>query len=182
MKNKEKTILCALIATVFLIPFMGDTAVAGTTTYCFSEYDWFIKWETNPWNMADCDEDTYASTGVSGDVELLYGPITTGTAPSIITKVEIRTKGYYTGGQQGYINLTPVFRLGDRDTYTFTPPKDIGGWSSWYDITDDPNAPDPWTVFDVLDLKCKVESYIPDPAGLTCTLNCSIVELRVTST
>ena len=182
MKNKERTILCMIIATVFLIPLIGNTAVAATTEYYFGSYDWMIAWDTNPWNMADGDPDTYASTSIDGDVELLYGPVTSGIAPGNITMVEIRAKGYYTGGQQGYINLTPVFRFGNGDTYTFTPPQNSGGWSDWFDITDDPNAPEPWTGDDVVTLKCEVEAYIPDPAGLNCTLHCSIVEICVTWT
>jgi hypothetical protein len=182
MKNKERTILCMLIATFILVPLMGNTAVAGTTTYCFSEYNPFIAWETGPWNMSDCDEDTYASTGISGDVENLFGPLTTGQYPGTITKVEIRTKGYYTGGQQGYINLTPIFILGRGNTSTFTPPQNNGNWSQWYDITNDPNAPSTWRLADIETLQCDVKSYIPDPAGLTCTLYCSIVQIRVTWT
>ena len=183
MKNK-RILLSLLIATVFLMPLMGNTAVADTTTYCFSEYDWLEAWETYPWNMADCDPDTYASTGIDGDVELLYGPITTGSSPGTITKVEIRAKGYYTGGQQGYIFLRPVFRLGDGDNHEFTLSKDLvnATWSEWFNITGDTNHPDPWTVDDVINLKVDVEAEIKEPAGPTCTVYCSIVELRVTST
>ncbi len=182
MKNKERTILCMLIAMVFLIPLIGNTAVAATTTYCFSEYDPLIAWETNPQYIADCDEhSTMASTTIDDDVELLYEPITSGGTPDTITKVEIRVCGYFTGGCYAWIILRPVFRLGEGDDHNWSLPG-TACWSPWFDITEDTNAPDPWTIDDVTNLKVKVIAGMPTCPGPYITLYCSKVEMRVTWT
>ncbi len=178
MNGKEKTILCILMATVFLIPLMGNTAVASVTTGCFSGYDPFEAWETNPWNMADCDQYTYASTTSDGDVQLLKDVVTTTSISDTITKVEIRAWGYYSVlGNDADIILRPVFRLGDGDNHVYDCDS-MPGWSQWFDITTDTNAPDPWTAADVYNLECDVEA---DGSGRF-TLYCSILQIRVTWT
>lgn len=185
MKNKQKAVICLLIATVFLMPLIGNTVASegrGTYTWYFDSYDPFEAWETNPQYMVDGSLLTFASTRTGGDVELCDDSSYEPTHPDYtIIKVELRAWGKYAGGQQGVIILRPVFRLGDGDNHSFYPPENNSGWSEWFDITNDTNAPDPWTWLDIANLDCKVIADI-DPAGLVCTLYCGKVEIRVTYT
>ena len=181
MKDKERTILCMLIATVFLIPIIGNTAVAATTNYCFSKYDLMNAWETNPQYMVDGDENTSASTKINGDVQVVYDPVTNGPGPGTITKVEFRARGNFSGDCYAWIILCPIFRLGDGDDRNWTL-NTTPEWSQWYDITDDTNAPDPWTVNDIANLKIRLTAGMPICPGRVITIYCSKVELRVTST
>ena len=187
MKSNGKAILCVLIATIFLIPLIGNSVLSegrGSYTWYFNDYDENEAWETNPENMVDGNTSTFASTSTAGDVQLLnestYEPThENGT----IIKVEIRAHGYYTGQQQPAIILRPVFGgTADGDDHYFYPPQGLfnANWSVWFDITVDRNAPFPWEWTDIRDLDCDVEAR-PDPAGPDgWTLYCSKVEIRVT--
>ncbi len=111
MKNKKRTILCALLATVFLMPLMGNTALADTVTYYFNSYDPNEAWENPSGNGA--------STTIGGDVHLLNGNTCPGTNLGTITMVELRVHGYYEGVQRDII-LRPVFGgSSDGDNYPF---------------------------------------------------------------
>lgn len=49
------------------------------------------------------------------------------------------------------------------------------GWSPYFDITNDTNAPISWTWMDIDELDCDVEAFEGEGKFL-----CSIVQLRVT--
>ncbi len=178
MNGKEKTILCILMATVFLIPLIGNTAVADTTIYHFSEYNPFIAWPTNPEYMVDGNESTFASTKNDDGVQQIYGPLTAGAVPDTITKVEIRAKGNFSGDCYANIILQPIFRSGDGDDHVWNLTTSVN-WSPWYDITSDTNAPDPWTVDDIATLKVNVTAVIPICPRRVITVYCSMVQLLI---
>lgn len=181
MKKKESTILCIMILTVFLMPLMGNSVLSegrGEKIYYFNSYSPFEAWETNPGYMADGNEGTFASTTINGDVERLTSNTCSEDVGSI-TKVEIRAKGCYARNPV-YLVLRPVFPGGDGDDHTFLPPEcPNAAWSDWFDITNDPNAPDPWTSDDVVDLDCDVEARL-GTTDWPFELYCSKVEIRVT--
>ncbi len=146
--------------------------------YYFDSYDNMIDWATNPTNMVDGIISNYASTPSSGDIELCNGNTCSGSHLGTISKVEIRCYGKYSGSGGGGtpdIILQPAWPGGP---HIFSP-STTGAWSSWFDITNDPNAPDPWTWNDIDGLDVQVEAAIPP--GLF-TLYCSRVEVRVTYT
>lgn len=180
MKKKEKTILCMLIATVFLVLFMGNTVVSedrGEKIYYFSSYDdrpGGEAWETNPGDMVDGNERTYASTTIDGDVELCDENTADTLYSDIITKVEIRANASYCGSQCS-ITLRPVFPGGDGYNHIFTPEYCKLNWSEWFDITNDPNAPRTWGWGEVANLDCDVVAN-----GESFLAACSMVQIRVT--
>jgi hypothetical protein len=126
--------------------------------------------------MVDGEITKYANTTVTGDVELCKGN-NYSSESGTITKVEIHAFGYRSGGGLGdYIILRPVFGgSDDGDNHNFNPGGSIG-WSSWFDITEDTNAPDTWTWDDIENLDCDVESALATEQ----TLYCSKVEVRAT--
>ncbi len=174
-----RPIVCLLVATVFLIPLMGSTALGAesTVTYYFDSYDTNVAWETNPQYMVDGNLGTFAETTIDGDVELLDGNTCPGTNLGTITKVELRTYGKYTGSQHDII-LVPVFGgSSDGDEYSFATPR-FAMFSEWFDITNDDNAPATWNWNHIVTLDCKVIAE-NNPGG-SFTLYCSIVQIRVT--
>jgi len=168
--NKNKATMCLIIAIIFLVSFIGNTAVSRGTyqlTWYFDEYNQFEAWTTNPEFMVDGDLNNFSSTSTDADIENLisstYDPShQTGT----IIKVEIRARGKYSGGQQGTIILRPIIRETDGSNYYFTP-NSTADWSQWFDITSD--NPNPWAWQDIDSLDCDVEADI-DPEPPTCTL------------
>lgn len=180
MKNKERAILCILMATVFLMPLMGNSVSSrGTVTWYFNRYDNNEAWETSPINMVDDDEDTYASTTINRDVEYCNNNSYTPDHPAgTITKVEIRAKAYANSSNHE-LYLRPVFGgTADGANHRYLLPT-IPFWSPWYDITTDPNAPLTWTWRDVESLDCDVEA-VHNPTSTQPEINCSKVEVRVT--
>ncbi|MFO7677834.1 MAG: C25 family cysteine peptidase [Thermoplasmatota archaeon] len=148
-------------------------------TYYFDSYDTKLDaWETNPSNMVDGSTSTFASTDIRDDSEYCdstsfgYGGAPSGT----VSKVEIRAYGKYEeiGGS---INIKPTFNGGNGDNHYFSLPGSAG-WSSWFDITDDTNAPEPWTWSDVESLDC---SIIVCDIRQGDTFYCHKVEIRVTN-
>ena len=177
----SKTLPSLLIAIAFLITLVGSPLVrAGSTVLIFHKYDTNEAWETNPQYMTDGNENTYASTSIDGDVQLLTESVTDGGTLSIIEKVEIRAKGKYSGSQ-AEIFLRPVFDgTTDGDNYTFdlyTYPT----WSQWFDITDDNAGPGEynWTMDDVNNLDIDVEANLSYTVPPT-IVYCSKVEMRIT--
>ena len=151
---------------------------ASETTYYFDNYLTSVEeWMTNPGNMIDSSTSNYASTPMNSDIENCINNTCTGNDLGTISKVEIRCYGYYSMNQRDII-LRPVFGVhdGDNHNYVTTP---SAGWSQWFDITNDNNAPDDWSWLDVRDLDCDVEAS----SGMGAfTLYCSKVEIRVTYT
>jgi hypothetical protein len=182
MKNKEKTILCLMITLIFLMPLMGNTATAtsSTVTYVFCDYDPWECWPTDPRYMTDGEIDYYASTCYDGDVQCCTGNNCTGQDLGDITRVEIRAYGY-TSSLGANIILRAVFggvTDGDNHTYYLNiyPYKD---WSPWFDITGEKPSIN-WSWNDVFSLDCDVESDLPyNPPHIYCVY-CSMVQIRVT--
>jgi len=174
------TIFLASLTTLFVVvPFNVEAETAPeTVTYYFNGYNKLGEvWTTWPSYMVNGDENTYASTITSGDVELCNGNTCPGTDLGTITKVELCCKGYHSGGYitPPYIRLRPVFPLGDGGNHDFSTSSEAA-WSTWYDITNDPNAPT-WTWSAVDNLDCDVVAYTGGA-----TLYCSKVDIRVTYT
>ena len=166
-----------LITTFFLMPLMGNTALASDQTYYFNSFDENEAWETDPEDMVDGDPDDYASTTTLGDVELCDGNTCIfGIANATTLRVELRVKGY-ADGAGNYVVLRPVFNgTTDGSNYSWElvwlgPPD----WSQWFDITEDTNAPERWTWQDVANLDCDVEAIRGEGSWYI-----SIVEIRVT--
>ncbi len=180
-KNIMRPILCFLVVSAFLMPLMGTTALGDRATYYFNSHDDSDPaevWTTNPGYMVDGNENTYASTQSDGDVELLTGNTCPGGG-TLVTKVELRVKGYYFIGESARdIILIPVFPAGDGLEYTFDAPAGVteGEWSEWFNITSDPNAPT-WSLNAVAALDCDVKA---SSGSGSFTLFCSKVEIRVT--
>ncbi len=148
-----------------------------TATYYFNSYDTNQAWATNPANMVDGNTSTYASTTIDGDLERCNGNTCSGTNLGNITKVELRAYGYYSSNQRDII-LRPVFggiNLGSEYPYEATS---TAGWSPWFDITNDAQAPGSWDWADIVNLDCEViAEFIP--GGPMFMLYCSKVEIRV---
>lgn len=130
-------------------------------------------WETNPENMVDGNIETFAET--TGEFPLNQQDLNTNTCPGTdlgtITKVELRFHGYASNiwSEETKIILDS---LGEEHAETLTTSP---AWSSWFDITNDPGAPSPWTWEDVQALECEVVSGSDEV-----TYYCSKVEIRVT--
>lgn len=123
---------------------------------------------------------TYAYTVDSGCTQSLQGNTCPGTDLGTISKVELRVYGYGDGGDR--IDLHPFFGGIDGgtqgDEYQLTMPSSAD-WSSYADITNDSNAPSPWTWADIEDLDCNCEY---DPVGKGNAIYAAKVEIRVTYT
>jgi len=153
---------------------------ADQVTYYFTSYDNNEAWATIPGNMVDGSTSNYASTSIDGDVELCDGNNCSGNDLGTISKVELRVSAFYTGGPRDII-LRPVFGgTTDGIDYRYQTPSETGPiWSPWFDITNDPFAPQSWSWTDVLNLDCDVEA---GSGMLGFTLYCSKVKMRVTYT
>jgi hypothetical protein len=152
---------------------------ASEATFYFNDYVVMAEeWATNPSYMVDGITSNYASTFIDGDVELCNNNTCDGEDLGIISKVELRCYGYYSSGQRDII-LRPIFGGKDGDNHNFVTTTSAG-WSQWFDITSDTNAPPGlWTWNDVKDLDCDVEAE--SDIGMF-TLYCSKVEIRITYT
>ena len=155
---------------------------ADQVTYYFDSYDdvpFGEAWATNPSYMVDGNPSNPASTTTNSDVELCDGNNCSGSYLGEISKVEIRASGYYSGTKRD-IFLRPVFGgTTDGMDYRYETSNFGLAWSPWFDITNDPYAPQSWTWTDVDNLDCDVEV---GPGALEFTLYCSKVEMRVTYT
>ena len=180
-KNIMRSIVCLLVATVFLMPLMGNTVLGEDekeVLYYFNSYDRRTEaWETNPENMVDGDIDTFAETTDEGHVQLCDDNTYLGGSPGTITKVELRVWGYYSGDQHDII-LQPVFNGSNGDEYSYNTTDDLV-FSPWFDITEDNNAPETWTWTDVDTLDCYVKAE-DKVTGLSFKLSCSVVQIHVT--
>jgi len=146
-------------------------------TYYFNAYDVGVnEWANTPENMVDGDTGTEAWTNQNNDVQLLTGNTCAGTDLGTITKVELRAFGYISNVSR--VALVPVFAgINDGDSHNaitnFTP----GAWSSYFDITEDTNAPISWAWSDVQNLDCNVIATYDSG-----NLHCYKVEIQVTYT
>jgi len=143
-------------------------------TYYYTAYDSGEAWETTPQNMVDNVLTNYAVTNNSNEVERLTAH--NGAPFGGITKVEIRAYGYTAVDEKIY--LRPVFSAGDGDNHEWVLPTSPD-WSPWYDITNDTNAPSPWTGTDFVNLDVDIQ-YVS--VGGKSNNYVSKVEVRVTET
>jgi len=141
-------------------------------TYYYNSYDNMVAWATTPGYMVDSYTQHYASTTSDFDVELCNGNTCSGTDLGTISKVEIRCFGKRSGSGMITPNII-LYTMGGNHIFS---PTTTGDWSSWYDITNDPSAPDSWTWTDVDTMVVEVRSFIQP----SYTLYCSKVEVRVT--
>jgi hypothetical protein len=147
---------------------------ASEVVYYFDSYDNGVAWSSSPGNMVDGSTSNYASTQTDFDVELCDSNTCSGSNLGTISKVEIRCYGKRSGSgiPTPRIVLRPLI-----DEHNFYPGTS-GDWSSWFDITNDPSAPSPWTWNDVDNLNCEVIARVTG----SYTVFCSKVEVRVTYT
>jgi hypothetical protein len=143
------------------------------STYHFNSYDTMLAWTTTPSNMVDGNTANYASTTIDRDLESCDDNTCAGNDLGTISKVEIRAFGKYSGSGVPSIHDILLKTLGD--THIFSP-STTEAWSSYYDITNNPNAPNTWTWTDIEELIVDVESSIMG----TYTVYCSKVEVQVT--
>jgi len=138
-----------------------DNASTRIDEFYFNSYNTSEAWETNPGNMADGDfNTTYSRTSINHDVEHLNETTCQGTDFGDITKVELRTKffGDHVAAAEhvlSRIHVRPVFSGGDGDNHTYTTT--YNGWTEWFDITSDTNAPGTWSWSNITNLDCDVE-------------------------
>ena len=169
------------IILTILFCFICSTAWATTVTYYFNAYDsGGEEWANLPGNMVDGSEVNYAYTPTADEVQLNTGNTCDGTDLGTITKVELRFKaGDFTDTTTMEFSITPVFG-GDTDgdgTYKADGFTDSLSWSSYFDITNDGNAPGTWGWSDIQNLDCDI--FISStPGGANGAI--SKVEIRVT--
>jgi len=156
---------------------------AEQVTYYFDSFDegpYGKAWAAYPNYMVDGSISNWASTTINGDVELCDENNCSGDDLGTISKVELRVRSYYSGGQRDTI-LRPVYGgTNDGMEYRYSTGPSMM-WSEWFDITYGPYAPQPWGWNDIVSLDCDVEAE-NYPPGPTFTLYCSKVEIRVTYT
>jgi hypothetical protein len=175
----KRKLIPLLIVAILIITFsFGYTeAVNLTEEYYFNAYDAGATWATNPANMVDGTDASYASTVVNNDVQLLNTNNATGTDLGEILSVEIRAFGYYSANDQ--VTLTPIFTGGTGDGHIGAVPATTGAWGVWFDITTDTNAPGTWTWADIVNLDTNVQ-YVK--SGGAQTTYVGEVEIRVNYT
>lgn len=148
-----------------------------TATYYFDAHHATEVW-TNPDNMTDGSTSTFSSSGTDATVQLNNSNTNNGTDLGTITKVEIRAHGYSTSGDDAF--LRPVFggtSDGSNQTYDLPQGSANAAYSSYFDITTDTNAPNPWTWTDVDSLDIDIEQQ---RVGGQDTSFISRVEIQVT--
>jgi len=163
---------------------------AGTKSFYFDEFDPTEDWEDNggdvPANMVDSNIKTFAATFVDGRVQLCDSNTCAETGDEAISKVEIRAfsgAGSYSASPGVAAYLRPVFSGGDGDNHSWEPPdltEDTPAeWGTWFDITNDTNAPATWTWSDVTSMN--VDHYPDFPVGGSpWHLKTAKIEVRVT--
>lgn len=148
-----------------------------TATYYFNTYDsGGEEWETTPANMVDGNPSNYATETNDDAVQLLTGNTCIDIYRGKISQVELR--GFAKRTQATPLNLIirPVFTDGDGDNHSYGL-NETGKYSSYYDITNDTNAPEVWTWAKVVALD--VDAEVDEVVGGN-TLSCSNMQIRVT--
>ncbi|MFX0053000.1 MAG: DUF2341 domain-containing protein, partial [Candidatus Hermodarchaeota archaeon] len=144
--------------------------------YYFNGYDSSEAWPYDPQNSVDGDEQSRCHTDwinpSNNESHVFNSNTAPGTDLGSITKIEIRGRIDVYGSGKYYI--TPVFSTGNGSTRLFQ--NIYTDWTSWIDITSDPNAPIYWTWLDVKNLNVRVMAS--DPASHDNSLY--KMEIRVT--
>ncbi len=128
-------------------------------------------------NAVDNNIATFATyTGIALKTMILDTPAIA-SASGVISKVEHRIySSYADDGVPGKLHFSPRFIGGDGDAENVTQ---VGrAWSSWFDITEDTNAPGTWAWSDVEALGANV--IYQWGSGPTPIAECGSVEIRVT--
>lgn len=146
-----------------------------TVTYYFNAYSSATL--SSPGNLIDGALSTYASSSSNGANEVLSGNTCPGTNLGTISKVEVRGYGYKTGNQTVVFRLVPKFSGSNGDNHDHYLSASAA-WSSYFDITNDSNAPSSWTWSDIenLDLTATI---VKGPIG---TAYYAKIEILVTYT
>lgn len=146
-------------------------------------YYWDALYTCGNWapclSLADGLLTTFAATNLGGDQAGVESTTCPGTDLGTITKVELRVYGYGDGDDR--IDLAFISDMSTE--YQFTMPVSAG-WSSYADVTNDPNV-NGWTWAKVKDIYTEIAKalYIEfDKVGKANTMRCAMVEIRVTYT
>ncbi|MHA2274833.1 MAG: DUF2341 domain-containing protein [Candidatus Kariarchaeaceae archaeon] len=144
--------------------------------YYFNDYDPSEVWDESPAAMVDGDTGTDARSNWNvvniNETQLLTGNSAPATNAGTIKKVEIRARIDVYG--VGRIYITPIFSGGNGTIRVFQ--SIFTSWTSWFDITNDPNAPPNWSGTDLQNLDARV--MVNDPASHNGRIY--QVEIRVT--
>jgi len=145
-------------------------------------------WEDNPENMVDGFLILPAITYIDDTIQWLNENTATVQVDKTIIKVEFRAYST-TGSLSGLAGpllqyLRPVYVAGQGDTQSWQPNTTpvgtaVAGWSDWYNITTDTNAPVTWTWADVVAMDMDTWG-VRTPSGDPQLLACFRVEVRVT--
>jgi PKD repeat protein len=164
----EFTLYCSKVE--LKVEFTGDTS---TEVYHYienQEGDWEY-----PEYMVDGDEETFAYAQSDGLEQLCLTSSCEGEDLGTIYQVELRACGMREGSPSE-IFITPVFNgTVYGESFVFQLPEGEPGWSDWYNITNDPDAPGVWNWSDITALDCHVES---NGTG-EIMVSCSKIEVRV---
>jgi len=148
--------------------------------YYFNAYDTNNAWEITPGGMVNGNLSGKALSYIDDDLQILDGNTCDGTDLGTITKVELRVYGRngLSHTENQILQLIPYFDGTDEgDAHDFTV-DNTEKWSSYFDITNDTNAPPAWDWDDVANLDCKV--YFRESDIDSAQMNCSQVDINVT--
>jgi len=134
-----------------------------------------MDWDTHPEYMVDGILANYTSTSSDGDIERITTNTCLGTDLGTISKVEIRCYGYGDGDDR--IDIKPIFGGTSPGDSHQTTPASSPGWGTYVDITNDNNAPSPWTWSDVQALYAYITKENVSKGNI---MYCAKVEIRVT--
>lgn len=115
-------------------------------TYYFNSDDDGSDW-TDPANMNDGSILTYGYTSSNNFSHIHDDSTAPGTDLGTITKVECRQ--YLSGDGNDYTRNSMLFVAGGSSDFHDVVAPVSPGWSSYFEITTDNNAPSPWTWGDV---------------------------------
>ena len=154
-------------------------------SFYFNAYDAGTAWASNPANMVD---GSTASAAVSqgfqepNTIQLCNGNNSSDQGGSI-TKVEIRAYAGR-GGTPTSFDLIPVFGgASDGDNHDLkSSTSNSVGWSDYFDITNDTNAPGSWSWADVAALDCVIDFQRNAGDGPGDNVGCGQIDIRVTYT
>lgn len=155
---------------------LGDSSGTVVTTFKYNGYA-TSNW-TNPQNMVDGSLLTYASTGAAVGTYIQknnHNSSSDSTAVGTITKVELRIYSNTGGPSITEMYLYPVFNgstVGDAIDFYGT-----NGWSTYFDITHDSQAPLDWTWDDLRNLSTRVVASISDSTSF---VRVRQIEIKVT--
>jgi len=141
---------------------------------------YFNSWNSNDWwndpdYMIDNILTNFAYTASGTAALYLDANTCLGTNLGTITKVELRGYAYGDGGDK--LKFTP-FLVKFFDNY-YTIPGIEADWTAYVDITNDTDAPSPWTWANIQDLDC-IMGYLS--VAKANDLYVAKVEIKVTYT